>query len=64
MVHVTCIMCYTGIERIVHKGILRNLLVRMSSALGSQNTFELKLILAVVKQSQTSDDKGPLGIEL
>ena len=37
MVHVTCVMCYTGIELHCAQGVLIYLLVRMSSALGSQS---------------------------
>ena len=38
MVHVTCVVCYTGIELHCAQVILRHLLVRMSSALGSQSS--------------------------
>ena len=36
-VHVTCVMCYTGVELHCAQGILRYLLVRMSSAHESQS---------------------------
>ena len=40
-VHVTCVMCYTGIERHCAQGVLRYLLVRMSSAHGSQSPVHM-----------------------
>ena len=42
-VHVTCDMCYTGIELHCAQGVLRYLLVRMSSAHGSQMKFKVPL---------------------
>ena len=39
-VHVTCVMCYTGIELHCAQGVLRYLLVRISSARGSQMKFK------------------------
>ena len=41
MVHVTCAMCYTGIELHCAQGVLKYLLVRMSSALGSQSLVHM-----------------------
>ena len=40
-VHVTCVMCYTGIELHCAQGVLRYLLVRMSSAHGSQSLVHM-----------------------
>ena len=41
-VHVTCVMCYTGIELHCAQGVLRYLLVRMSSAHGSQSLVHMR----------------------
>ena len=41
MVHVTCAMYYTGIELHCAQGVLKYLLVRMSSALGSQSLVHM-----------------------
>ena len=40
-VHVTCVMCYTGIELHCAQGVLRYLLVRKSSAHGSQSLVHM-----------------------
>ena len=40
-VHVTCVMCYTGIELHCAQGVLRYLLVRMSSAHGCQSQVHM-----------------------
>ena len=40
-VHVTCVLCYTGIELHCAKGVLKYLLVRMSSAHGSQSLVHM-----------------------
>ena len=41
MVHVTCVMCYTGIELRCEQGVLRYPLVRMSSSHGSQSLVHM-----------------------
>ena len=40
-VHVTCVMCYTGIELNCAQGVLRYLLVRISSAHGFQSLVHM-----------------------
>ena len=40
-VHVTCVMRYTGIELHCAQGVLRYLLVRISSAHGSQSIVHM-----------------------
>ena len=40
-VHVTCVMCYTGIELHCAQGVLRYLLVSMSSAQGSRSLVQM-----------------------
>ena len=41
MVHVTCAMCYTGIELQSAQEVLRYLLARISSAHGSQSVVHI-----------------------
>ena len=41
MVHVTSVMCYTGIELHCAQGVLRYHLVRMSSSHGSQSLVHM-----------------------